>query len=116
MDSLNCPYCHKEQNYQHEDGRGYEEDVKHEQICESCEKTFVFKTVISFSYESSKADCLNDESISHNYELTKTFPKEASKMRCTVCDKERNLTDEERLKFGIGTVAEYIKTLYIKRD
>lgn len=57
---IKCPYCGKEQNIDHDDGYGYEEGVTHQQQCRRCGKNFVYTTHISFDYEASKADCLND--------------------------------------------------------
>ena len=101
-----CPYCEKELNINHDDGSGYEEDVRHEIECPHCEKTFVFTTFILFCYESAKADCLNGEE--HVYKITKTIPNEFSKMECTMCGKRRELSDDERTKFDIGTKESYL--------
>jgi len=98
---LNCPYCDADLNVNHDDGFGYEENTNHEMECRECEKRFVFTTSISFYYEAKKADCLNDAP--HEYELTHTFPVEFSEMRCNHCGDERELTNEERLLFGIGS-------------
>lgn len=106
---LECPYCEKELDINHDDGFGYEEDIKHEMECPYCEKRFVFTTSISYYYEPEKADCLNDGN--HNYELTHTYPKEFSKMRCSMCGDEREMTDEERIKFNIGTKQSYMDSL-----
>ena len=106
---LECPYCEKELDINHDDGFGYEEDIKHEMECPYCEKRFVFTTSISFYYEPEKADCLNDGN--HDYELTHTYPKEFSKMRCSMCGDEREMTDEERIKFNIGTKQSYMDSL-----
>lgn len=73
---LECPYCKKECSVNHDDGFGFEPDVKHQMQCPHCQKTFVFQTSISFSYEAEKADCLNG--VEHDYQLTTTFPKELS--------------------------------------
>ncbi len=56
---VNCPYCNKGQNINHDDGCGYEEDRRHEQECIFCFKTFVFIIAISYEYEAYKAPCLN---------------------------------------------------------
>jgi Zn ribbon nucleic-acid-binding protein len=96
-----CPYCDTEQDINHDDGFGYEEDIKHEMECVKCGKRFVFTTSTSFYYEAEKADCLNGED--HNYKLIHTSPKEFSKMRCEYCDDEREMTDQERIGFKIGT-------------
>jgi len=102
---INCPYCDAELEICHDDGFGYEEDVKHQMECGECDKNFVFSTSILFCYDAEKADCLNNEK--HNYKLTITAPKEFSKMRCTYCDDERELTDDEREEFNIGTKSSY---------
>ena len=106
---LECPYCEKELDVNHDDGFGYDENMKHEMECDHCGKRFVFQTSISYYYESEKADCLNDGK--HDYVLSKTYPIEFSTMVCTMCDKERDLTEEERIRFGIGSKESYIVTL-----
>lgn len=102
---INCPYCDAGLNINHDNGFGYQEDIKHQMECENCNKTFVFTTSISFYYEAEKADCLNGKK--HKYEKTITFPKEFSKMRCVFCDDERELTDNERINFGLATKKSY---------
>ena len=99
MADMQCPYCGADQEVCHDDGHGYEEDIKHEHTCSDCEKTFVFYTYISFDYEPQKADCLNGSE--HDFAITNTWPKEFSKMRCQHCDFERLLTDEELAEHGI---------------
>ena len=106
---IECPYCEKELDINHDDGFGYEEGVTHQMECGHCGKSFVFTTSISFYYEPEKADCLNDGK--HNYQLTHTTPKEFSKMRCSMCDDERELTDTERIKYNIGTKESYFEAL-----
>jgi hypothetical protein len=106
---INCPYCDAELEINHDDGFGYEEDVKHQMDCDECEKSFVFTTSISFFFDAEKADCLNGKG--HNYKLTCTAPKEFSKMRCTDCDDERELTKTEREKFNIGTRMSYFENI-----
>lgn len=106
---IECPYCEMWQDINHDDGYGYEEDIKHQQECQFCNKTFVFETFISYHYEAVKADCLND--VEHNYELTNTNPKEFSKMECTMCGEKRELSAQERTEFDIGTAADYFKNL-----
>lgn len=110
---IECPYCEKELDINHDDGFGYEEGVTHQMECKHCDKSFVFTTSISFYYDPEKADCLNGGE--HNYELTHTFPKPWSKMRCSMCDKKRDLTIEERKSFGIGTKESYFNKLIMKK-
>lgn len=93
MSDINCPYCDTEQEINHDDGYGYEEGVKHTQECWKCEKTFVFETCISISYDASKADCLNDGN--HDFKSTHTFPKEFTEMKCSMCDEKRKPTEKE---------------------
>jgi len=106
---IECPYCEKEFDICHDDGFGYEEGVKHEIKCPHCGKSFVFRTSILFYYEPEKADCLNDGK--HDYQLTHTSPKEFSKMCCSMCDHERELTSEEKVKHNIGTKESYFESL-----
>ena len=106
---LECPYCGKELDICHDDGFGYDEGEKHQIECPHCEKWFVFETSISFYYEPEKADCLNDGN--HDYKLSKTFPTEFSRMECSMCDHQRELTDQERKDFNIGTKDDYFESL-----
>jgi hypothetical protein len=90
---LECPYCEVELEICHDDGFGYEEGVKHQMECGHCGKTFVFETSISFYYEPEKADCLNDGN--HDYKPTRTYPKEFTEMKCSMCDDKRKPTEIE---------------------
>ena len=94
MKDVECPYCGTEQDISHDDGQGYAEDEQHQQWCRNCEKYFVFTTSISFSYDASKADCLNGSP--HNFKSTQTWPKEFTRMRCEDCGEERKLTEAEK--------------------
>lgn len=109
MSDISCPYCDYEQDINHDDGFGYEEGVKHQMECCECGKSFVFETSISFYFEPEKADCLNDDN--HDYKLTTTCPKEFSQMECTMCGDRRDMTEKERISFGIGTKEEYFNNL-----
>ena len=106
---LECPYCNEELEVCHDDGFGYKEGVKHKMDCQCCGKSFVFETSISFYYEPEKADCLNGGK--HDYQLTYTYPREFSKMRCSICDDERELTESERIEYNIGTKKSYFDSL-----
>lgn len=90
---LECPYCEKELEICHDDGFGYEEGVKHEMECDSCGKSFVFETSISFYFESEKADCLNDGE--HIWKAQTCYPKKFTKMKCKSCGKKRIPTEKE---------------------
>jgi len=106
---IECPYCEKEFDINHDDGFGYEEGVNHQQECPHCEKNFVFQTSISFYYEAKKADCLNDGK--HDYQITNTTPKAFSKMECSMCGGIRELTDAERVKFNVNTAKDYFESI-----
>ena len=93
MYDLECPYCGKEQNVDHDDGNGYSEDEIHQQKCIECKKTFVFTTGIIYVYSPEKADCLNGGM--HKWKSSSTFPKEASRMFCEYCGEERQPTKAE---------------------
>ena len=87
--SVHCPYCLTKTEINHDDGYGYAEDVTHQQECSRCDKTFTFTTTISFSYETGKADCLNDGE--HEYRETKTYPKRYTRLYCSMCDDHQPL-------------------------
>jgi hypothetical protein len=110
MKDIECPYCHYEQDINHDDGYGYEENIYHQQECEKCGKIFLFETTISFYYDVFQASCLNDES-DHDYQLTHTFPREFANMECKICGDIRELTEEERILFNIGSKEDYFKSL-----
>jgi len=90
LEDVRCPYCNKYQAVWHDDGFGYEEDVRHEGLCEDCGKAYVFMTEITFSYRASKADCLNDTE--HKLGPTHTSP---IRMACEDCEYIRAPTTEE---------------------
>ena len=105
---IDCPYCGTYQDINHDDGCGYEEDTAHNQICETCDKTFVFYTSISFNYESQKADCLNGSE--HEYLASCTFPRRFTKMVCKHCDDKKTPTDKEFEIINSDLSYEQIKT------
>lgn len=109
MKDLECPYCGKEQDVNHDDGFGYEENVSHEMECGYCNKSFVFTTTVMYCYTPEKADCLNDGN--HKYKPTVTTPKAFTKMQCEMCGCERELTDNERAEFNIETIEDFYKQL-----
>ena len=75
MDDINCPYCNKGLEIDHDDGYGY------------CEKTFVYTTSITYYYEAEKADCLNGSE--HKMRRVVHYPNTWSKWkRCEVCGEE----------------------------
>lgn len=93
MSDIECPYCGTDQEVCHDDGEGYEEDVRHEMECRDCEKSFVFTTSICFYYSPAKAPCLNGGE--HEYKATCTVPRRSTKMQCQYCEVNRPCTDDE---------------------
>ena len=88
-----CPYCGETVEINHDDGYGYGDDT-YEQECGSCDKVFTYTTYISYSYTLDKADCLNGLA-EHDWKPTRTYPVEFTRMQCKVCDKERELAEDE---------------------
>jgi len=93
MKDVECPYCGKEQEIDHDDGYGYDEDKLCSQECSECEQYFVYTTAITFSHTAYKADCLNGSE--HNYQPTITFPKTSTRMECVDCGEMRSPTTVE---------------------
>ena len=89
MKDIKCPYCGADNKVNHDDGCGYAEDELHQMQCGSCDKDFVFTTAIIFHYSAHKADCLNDGV--HDYQITNTYPKRYSRLRCSMCGDEKSL-------------------------
>jgi transposase-like protein len=109
MEKIECPYCEHTQNVDHEAGYDYGDDEFYYD-CEECGCTFRCTVDIHISYNVMKADCLNGKA-EHDFQLTPTFPREFARMRCSGCGEERELTDDERKKLGIGTKKEYMDYL-----
>ncbi len=88
---VECPYCGKEQEINHDDGYGYEEDGVFQQECPYCDKIFVFTTSISFYYDVEKAPCLNGSE--HDWRPITGWPKEhfIGKEMCQCCGEERQI-------------------------
>ena len=90
MEDVECPYCEKWNEINHDDGYGYEEGEIYEQTCDHCGKIFVYTTSISFYYEAEKAPCKNGGE--HDWKQMTGWPKEhfISRQRCSCCDEKRN--------------------------
>ena len=104
MHDIECPYCGKEQEINHDDGYGYCEDEVYQQHCSDCDRYFVYTTSVSYSYEANKADCLNDGK--HDWKPSHSYPKCATKMVCSMCDERREPTEVERVENKIPTYKE----------
>lgn len=87
---IECPYCHKEFEYDNSDG--FSQDDTWEQECPHCGKLFMATGWYVECFSSKKADCLNGSE--HTMEMTHTIPKRYRKMRCTGCGHEEPLQEE----------------------
>lgn len=114
MYDVKCPYCDAEQEINHDDGYGYAEDGTYNQECGKCGKTFVYNTFISFDYEVRKADCMNGSN--HDFKPSMTMPKCFTSMVCSMCDEQRQLTNEERIELSIPTYQEYLKEIELQNQ
>lgn len=92
MNDVECPYCENVVEINH-DGYGLEEGVFHNQECPYCEKYFVYQTIITFNYDTYKADCLNGSE--HEFKYTTTFPMEFTEKKCIYCGEREKLLPEE---------------------
>ena len=90
MRDVECPYCKKYQEINHDDGYGYEENQVYSQQCSDCDKTFTYTTSISFSYNAEQAPCLNEG----EHDWTPLISTLKGRERCSYCDKER-IADKE---------------------
>lgn len=99
MRDVECPYCGKEQEIDHDDGYGYDEDELYQQECINCEKVFGFYTYISLSYEVEKVPCFNGSScemVERRYKLNIGNFSEQIIRQCKYCDKtEYSYTKKE---------------------
>ncbi len=87
MNDIECPYCDTPLDIEHDDGQGYKEDEQHQQQCDSCDKTFVFTTSVSYCYDPIKADCLNGGK--HDMKPVMALPKHwPDWKRCADCGHE----------------------------
>lgn len=106
MSDVECPYCGKGQEINHDDGAGYEEGCLHEQECSDCEKTFTFYTTISFDYEAYKADCLNGGEHKWRKPTKIWFDEKQNKelwhRRCTDCERREQGYNPEWKLIEVG--------------
>lgn len=92
-DDVECPYCEKFVEINHDDGYGYEEEKPFSQECNYCNKVFAYTTSISYNYEAEKAPCLNGGE--HKTNPVRGVPRElfVGITRCEYCGEE--FVDEE---------------------
>jgi len=95
MEDVECPYCEKWNEINHDDGYGYEEGETYEQTCDHCGKIFVYTTSIHFYYDAKKAPCKNGGE--HDWKKIDGWPKEyfKNRRRCSCCDEEMIINPEQ---------------------
>ena len=93
MNDLVCPYCAKIVEIDYSGGFGWDEDVKWQQECPGCEKTFYFTSHISISHNAFAAPCI--DSGEHSWGLSTVYPRRFTTWRCSCCDEEKAATKEE---------------------
>ena len=99
-ETLTCPYCGHDQEAYLSEIDIYDEDALHEEECEKCGKHFGFNIGTIIVLGERKVSCFNGHP--HKWKLSPCSIPEYSKMECTECGEERELTDGEHKKFGIG--------------
>jgi endogenous inhibitor of DNA gyrase (YacG/DUF329 family) len=109
MRDVNCPYCGKEIDINHDDGYGYQENIIYQEWCSSCQKYFGYTTTVTFSYDVHKAECMNDGN--HEWQMTDTTPQYFTVMECPNCGIERPLTEEERIANKVPSREDYLKSI-----
>ena len=108
MRDIECPYCGKEIEINHDDGYGYEEDRIHNQECGKCGKTFVYTTSIWYYYEAEKVPCLNDGE--HDWKVNTGYPSGyLSNWHTCKCCGEREIINNALIYGGD-------KDVWIKKD
>ena len=110
-EEVKCPYC----GYEFEPESYYGDDESENiEECPNCEHYFVCQQEISVDFYAEKADCLNGGE--HDWKPIATCPKCDTKMRCTKCHQEREPTEEEKKKYHIGTIKDYMDGLKQSED
>ena len=97
MAQIECPYCKHVYELSTDDGHGIETDTTHQEQCVNCDKWFTFQTEVTYSHNSSVADCLNDAKHTLQFEQS-NFVGDNLLFRCTTCDGSFNTDDHPVLK------------------
>lgn len=108
MYKIECPYCGKtfEVDGEKLNLRDEEDSVV---VCRVCKRQFIATTNIEITFDTHKADCLNDGN--HDWQPVPTSHRAFTLMRCTMCGEEREPTPEERERYDIPSRREYFDEL-----
>ena len=107
MFSVYCPYCHKNFSDDFMDFNLLSEETFQTE-CPHCGKVLNVTPVVTIDVYSAPCHCQLEN---HEFVLSDTHPTAFSHMVCKHCGTERPLTNEERIKYHIPTVDEYIESL-----
>jgi len=88
---LHCPYCETDID---DPDDCYAPETTYEHQCPACEKHFVFTVDYIRDYSAAKAECLNGAP--HDYKETTTFPRQYTRLRCSMCDDHKPISDARR--------------------
>ncbi len=105
-----CPYCNGDIKITSEHTECvdlFNEETFHIP-CPNCGHYVTVTPLVSIIYEIDKCDCDLEE---HEYEFAQMMPRCASVMRCKHCGVERRLTEEEKIKYNVPSVKEYLDGL-----
>lgn len=102
-----CPYCGKEDDFDITTTQ-YADGDRTLQTCNECEKVYNVYIRITVDCDCTPCQCQGEN---HEWELTPTYPKAFSTMRCKHCGEERSLTDKEREEYKIPSTEKYFKEL-----
>ncbi len=93
---VDCPYCGKGNDINHDDGYGYEEGELFSQECGDCGKTFAYSASMSWNHEAFEAPCLNGEP--HKWKQCSGYPEEAfiGRFECPDCGREEKRDEVRR--------------------
>ena len=106
---LECPYCGKEIDPDFTDDWDYIYDEElFQKECPECGMVLNVTPHISIDFELEKCECQGEN---HVWELTKTDPKCCARMYCVHCGEERVLTPEEKIRYNIPSVSDYLMEL-----
>ena len=104
---LKCPYCGKEIDLDFTDHNLYDEET-FQMECPECEMIINVTPSVSIDIKLDKCDCQLEN---HEWQPSITNPRCMTEMVCKHCGERRKPTDEEKTKYNIPSVDDFIKEL-----
>lgn len=106
---LECPYCGKEIDLDFTDDWDYIYDEElFQKECPECGMVLNVRPHANIDFELEKCECQGEN---HVWKLIDAKPKCCAKMYCVHCGEERVLTPEEKIKYNIPSVSDYLTKL-----